>query len=413
MRTFVAALVLSLGATAAHAQAIFLSSAQVQGSVLTVRGGPFAPGIRAFVNLAEAPVTSITPTELRATIPSLTPGSYTLFIYQPSSGQIASMDVTVGAVGPQGPPGVQGPQGNQGPQGIQGPQGPQGIQGPPGPPAPPPEPLPAIIAGRLSRFTGVTAGNEEFGILSFAWDRPETSGPPRNSLTILKTVDQFSPKLLSRTLTGALSSEARLEVFLLSTQQVIYSLQLRDITVVSFTPGGDAEGQFEQVSMQFGTATVTSTGAAQPDPSSVVGQMTISNVPGTMKVLSAGWGVTHPPCTSSPGCASRAIPNELIVVKPVDAASPALVNAAISGTHFQDVVVTVFDPQSPPTPYIVYTLEDVVISAIVPGASGNTSVPTEEVRFTFTKITMSVTSGGVTVTTSWDFEANRPFGVVR
>ena len=61
------------------------------------------------------------------------PGAYLLVVANgKGSKDGASMDVTLGAVGPQGVQGIQGdvdPQGDEGPQGSQGSQGPQGRQG--------------------------------------------------------------------------------------------------------------------------------------------------------------------------------------------------------------------------------------------------------------------------------------------
>jgi hypothetical protein len=69
-------------------------------------------------------------------------GSYLLLVIAGSSAnRMASLDLTIGAVGPPGsagPPGPQGPQGPAGPSG--GPPGPPGPEGPSGPPGGPPGP---------------------------------------------------------------------------------------------------------------------------------------------------------------------------------------------------------------------------------------------------------------------------------
>jgi hypothetical protein len=70
-------------------------------------------------------------------IPASSPLLVKTFARHRGEGEWATLDVTIGAVGPQGPqgaPGIQGPTGAQGPQGIQGPPGPQGPQGIPGAP---------------------------------------------------------------------------------------------------------------------------------------------------------------------------------------------------------------------------------------------------------------------------------------
>lgn len=137
---------IAIAASDAAAQQIFLVSAEQDHSTneLHITGTPFSAGVRVFLRFVELPVLSVTSSRIRATMPSDVPaGTHNLLVYQPSTGQAAFMDFTVGAVGPQGPAGEQGPQGVQGPQGMQGPQGAQGpqgvqgiqgIQGPQGPP---------------------------------------------------------------------------------------------------------------------------------------------------------------------------------------------------------------------------------------------------------------------------------------
>jgi hypothetical protein len=73
-------------------------------------------------------VVSVSPNEIRATLPPLAPGTYRLSIRQ-SRDQAAGFFLTIGTAGPQGPQGLPGPAGPQGPQGFPGPVGPQGLQG--------------------------------------------------------------------------------------------------------------------------------------------------------------------------------------------------------------------------------------------------------------------------------------------
>lgn len=78
---------------------------------------------------------------------SFAPGDYLLAVefksgkhkdrdHEDENDDVATFEVTLGAVGPQGPAGLQGLQGPQGPQGTQGPQGGTGPQGPQGPEGP-------------------------------------------------------------------------------------------------------------------------------------------------------------------------------------------------------------------------------------------------------------------------------------
>jgi hypothetical protein len=81
----------------------------------------------------------VTAGDVQATLPATIPaGTYLLVIFQPSTAQIGTFDLTIGAVGPQGPqgskgdPGASGPAGPPGPKGDTGSQGIAGTQGNPG-----------------------------------------------------------------------------------------------------------------------------------------------------------------------------------------------------------------------------------------------------------------------------------------
>ncbi|HEY7791513.1 MAG TPA: IPT/TIG domain-containing protein [Vicinamibacterales bacterium] len=92
------------------------------------------------VTLSGSPLTVISATDdqVVVTLPAGTaPGDYALVVAT-GNGQpeIASWDLTLGAVGAQGPKGDQGVQGPIGPMGPIGPQGPQGVPGPVGPQGP-------------------------------------------------------------------------------------------------------------------------------------------------------------------------------------------------------------------------------------------------------------------------------------
>jgi hypothetical protein len=158
-------------AAAANAQPILLASARVDPStnVLTVRGASFSAGIRLFLSLGERPVLSVTTNEVRASVPAaLPPGAYEVLLYQPASGQLASMSLTVGATGPTGPTGLTGPTGPPGatgPPGPTGPRGPTGATGPAGP-AGPRGPSDAYTIYQFSAGTALTTSAQPVGTLT-------------------------------------------------------------------------------------------------------------------------------------------------------------------------------------------------------------------------------------------------------
>jgi hypothetical protein len=125
-----------LGAsTSASAQALYVLDVRPDATTasMSVRGGTYAAGIRAFTAGIELEVTAVQASELTIKQPDVAPGSYLLILYQASTSQLATFTFTLGAVGPAGPTGATGATGPTGSTGPTGPAGPTGAVGPPGP----------------------------------------------------------------------------------------------------------------------------------------------------------------------------------------------------------------------------------------------------------------------------------------
>ncbi|MFH1724503.1 MAG: fibrinogen-like YCDxxxxGGGW domain-containing protein [Elusimicrobiota bacterium] len=74
---------------------------------------------------------------IAAPLPTTEPGTYLLIVRSGQGAtQTATMNVTIGATGPEGPRGPKGDTGPAGPQGPEGPEGPAGPEGLPGPEGP-------------------------------------------------------------------------------------------------------------------------------------------------------------------------------------------------------------------------------------------------------------------------------------
>jgi hypothetical protein len=135
LSTFAAVVVL---ASPVAADWLAIKAAHPNGGVLVIDGHGFRKDVDVSVNEVDLKVLSMTPTEIRAALPSLTPGTYRLAIRQWRN-EVARFYVAIGggggSQGPQGPAGPAGPAGPVGPMGPRGatgatgPQGPQGIQG--------------------------------------------------------------------------------------------------------------------------------------------------------------------------------------------------------------------------------------------------------------------------------------------
>lgn len=131
--------------TGNHPQQLVVVAAQadLDAGELTIHGRNFgaAPSVLLgdaadlFVALA---VSTSDDETIVAALGAVDPGTYRLVVSGgPGATRIATLDVTLGAVGPEGPEGPEGPAGPPGPPGAPGAAGPAGPPGPEGPPGPP------------------------------------------------------------------------------------------------------------------------------------------------------------------------------------------------------------------------------------------------------------------------------------
>ena len=127
-----AAVVVLASPAAADWLAIMAAHPNSPPGVLVVNGHGFRKDLYVSVNDVELKVLSINPTEIKAALPPLAPGTYRLAVRQ-GRGEVSRFAVTIGAgSGTAGQAGPQGPMGPAGPAGAVGPRGPMGPAGPPG-----------------------------------------------------------------------------------------------------------------------------------------------------------------------------------------------------------------------------------------------------------------------------------------
>ena len=104
--------------------------------LLVIDGSGFKPGLSVSIDNGPIHVVSVTPSQIRATLPPLPPGSYRLVVSQWWDDDARFIVTIAGAgTGTAGPAGATGPMGPAGPSGAAGPVGPQGPKGDPGPAA--------------------------------------------------------------------------------------------------------------------------------------------------------------------------------------------------------------------------------------------------------------------------------------
>jgi type VI secretion system VgrG family protein len=118
-------------AQAAGRPAILRAIPDPAGGVLFIHGENFGVDPTAFLDGLELALSFASDSLIQAEIPpDLEPGTYLLIVWRshranwpPRIDDLAVMDLTLGAVGPEGPPGERGPAGERGPEGQIGPPG--------------------------------------------------------------------------------------------------------------------------------------------------------------------------------------------------------------------------------------------------------------------------------------------------
>lgn len=116
-----------------------------------------------------------------------------------------------------------------------------------------------------------------------------------------------------------------------------------------------------------------------------------------IEIESFGWGVQQQAVARGQGggggMAGKASFNDFSVVKSVDKATPSLFQACATGSHNKLITVSFCRATGDKTQYLEYKFSDVVISSYqasgAPG--GGTSLPTEQVSFSFAKVEMTYT----------------------
>jgi type VI secretion system secreted protein Hcp len=149
----------------------------------------------------------------------------------------------------------------------------------------------------------------------------------------------------------------------------------------------------------------------------IKGQSTIKGFEDKIELLSASHGVAMQ-ITSSPSNSERTSgkPNhqDLTVSKYVDLATCPMIAACNQGTNLKTITMTVGrNDAGAVLPYLVYTLENAIISSIAVSA-GSGDRPTETVTFNYTKITWDFTQQNNTLGKKgnngaiWDLALNVP-----
>ena len=178
-------------------------------------------------------------------------------------------------------------------------------------------------------------------------------------------------------------------------QQVVVSIELENVQITSYQLG--TLDSTEEIGLSFETLS-ESAPIAFP-LGTVTGRLMPRQGIANSDVYNVSWGLTVSP-TGAP------VPAKLVILKPLDTASRALFTAALNGTNLNDVELSLFNPGDPTHPYLIYRMEDAIISPF--SQSGDPHKLTDELQMAFRRLTTTTIFGGQQTTTCWDFFQNRP-----
>lgn len=133
-----------------------------------------------------------------------------------------------------------------------------------------------------------------------------------------------------------------------------------------------------------------------------------------IEVLSVNWGVEQPHLTLSGTPASLPEFHNLVLSKPLDAATPLLLDTAAKGAHIKTAMLSLCDMvNGNPQEYLRITLTDVIVTSMVIGGDRADGRPVDTVAFAFGKISVIYTKRGGASSTqvifNWDLQTNKAF----
>lgn len=112
-----------------------------------------------------------------------------------------------------------------------------------------------------------------------------------------------------------------------------------------------------------------------------------------IEVLSFSWGVTNPASIASGGGAGagKVTFQDLSIVHRIDKASPALMQACATGTHFKDAIITHRKAGKEQHEYLIVKMNDVLITSVTHGGAAG-ELPSESVTLVFAKVDLEYKS---------------------
>jgi type VI secretion system secreted protein Hcp len=138
---------------------------------------------------------------------------------------------------------------------------------------------------------------------------------------------------------------------------------------------------------------------------------------GSIQVLSYSHSVTQPVvklASVGGGASGESIHGDFTITKNLDSSSPLIVAKCSRGDTVKSVVLTLVRAGGEGVPYMVFTLENVIITNVSPSGASSEDWPTESVSFNYERIMWEFTTqkradgtGGGKTTGSWSVSKRR------
>ena len=150
----------------------------------------------------------------------------------------------------------------------------------------------------------------------------------------------------------------------------------------------------------------------------IPGESTDEKHPAWIEILSFSSGVSQAVAgaasTGGARSSQRCDHSDFTVMKSLDKASPKLALAASNGTHIPSVILELCRATGEKTPFMKYTMTDVLVTSYQPSGSSGGDIPLESVSFNYAKIEWEYTETdhntgdkGAATKTHWDLTLNK------
>ena len=134
-----------------------------------------------------------------------------------------------------------------------------------------------------------------------------------------------------------------------------------------------------------------------------------------MDILAWSWGLSNSGSAHVGGGAGAGKVNvqDVSFTKWVDAATPKLVLACCTGSHYDEATLVVRKAGGSPVEYIKLKLQEVLVTSVSTGGSGGEDRLTENITLNFAKFNLDYTpqddkgAAGTAIPAGWDVAANK------